>query len=70
MPPSLTRPTYDAAGYDAAGYDAAPPSFGEHTPAADGRLSMAAAGAIILGLSVAAWIIVIQGMRMVVTLVA
>ena len=59
MPPSLTRPSYDAA----------PQSFGEHAPAPISRLSMAAAGAVILGLSVASWIIVIQGIRMVVTLV-
>ena len=58
MPPSLTRPSYDAA----------PQSFGEHAPAADGRLSIGAAAVVILGLSVAAWIIVIQAMRMVGTL--
>ena len=59
MPPSLTRPTYDAP----------PQSFGDHAPAADERLSLAAAGAVILGLSVAGWIIVIQAMRAVATLV-
>ena len=58
MPPSLTRPSYDAA----------PQSFGEHTPAPDERLSIGAAAAVILGLSVAAWIIVIQATQMVRTL--
>ena len=62
MPPSLTRPNYAAAAYDPA-----LASF-EDRPA-DDRLPIGSAGAIILGLSVAAWIIVVQGMRLVATLI-
>lgn len=59
MPPSVTRPDDDA------------PSdgIGERARSADGRLPMAAAGAVILGLSIAAWIITIQGARMIASLV-
>lgn len=55
MPPSLTRP------HD----DAVLRSFGGGAPAADDRLPMASAAAVILGLSVVAWAVVIQGLRMV-----
>ena len=59
MLPSLTRPTYDAA------HD----SIGDRAESGGDRLPLAGAGAVILALSAVAWIIVLQGARMIATLV-
>ncbi len=58
MPPSLSRLDFDTARH---GLD--------DQPAAEDRLPLGPAGAVILGLSVAAWFLVIQGMRLAASLV-
>lgn len=59
MPPSLVHPNDDAA----------PDGIDERERSAVDRLPMAGAGAVILGLSIVAWIVTIQGARMIATLI-